>query len=107
MLHLTVRAYLNDNLPRRWIGRATGENNVMLKWPPLSLDLTPCNFFSWGYVKTLVCVPPLPANVNELKQRIIIALETVTQDMLHYVWEELDYRLEVCRVTGGAHIEHL
>ena len=28
---LTVRAYLNDNLPRRWIGRASGKDNVMLK----------------------------------------------------------------------------
>jgi len=50
---------------------------------------------------------PLPANVNQLKQKTAIALETVTQDMLHRVWEELDYRLAVCRVTGGAHIEHL
>jgi len=55
----------------------------------------------------MVYVPLLPANVNELKQRISIALETVTQDMLHRVWEELDYRLDVCRVTGGARIEHL
>ena len=31
VLHLTVRAYINDNLPRRWIKRARGENNVMLK----------------------------------------------------------------------------
>ena len=38
---------------------------------------------------------------------INIALETVTQDMLHRVWEELDYRLDVCRLTGGAHNEHL
>ena len=108
MLHLTVWAYLNDHLPRRWIGRASGENNVTLKWPPRLPDLTPCDFFLWGYVKTLVYVPhPLPANVNELKQRITIALETVTQDMLHHVWEELDFRLEVCWVTGGAHIKHL
>jgi len=34
----------------------------------------------------MVYVPPLPANVNELKQSITIALETVTQDMLHRVW---------------------
>ena len=44
VLHLTVRAYLNDNLPRRWIGRASGEDNVMLKWPPRSPD--PLQFFS-------------------------------------------------------------
>ena len=23
------------------------------------------------------------------------------------VWKELDYRVDVCRITKGAHIEHL
>ena len=87
--------------------RVGGEENVMLKWPPRSPNLTPCDFFLWGYVKTLVYVPSFPTNVNELKQKTTIALEIVTQDMLHRVWEELDYRLDVCRVTGDAHIEHL
>jgi len=27
--------------------------------------------------------------------------------MLTRVWQELEYRTEVCRVTRGAHIEHL
>jgi hypothetical protein len=24
-----------------------------------------------------------------------------------FVWKELDYRVDVCRITKGAHIEHL
>ena len=43
---LTVQAYLHYHLPRRWIGRAGGEDNVMLKWPPRLPDLTPAIFFS-------------------------------------------------------------
>jgi hypothetical protein len=27
--------------------------------------------------------------------------------MLHRVWDEFDYRVDVCRVTQGAHIEGL
>jgi hypothetical protein len=27
--------------------------------------------------------------------------------MLQRVWDELDYRVDVCRITKGAHIEHL
>jgi hypothetical protein len=27
--------------------------------------------------------------------------------MLTCVWQELEYRIDVCRVTHGAHIEHL
>jgi hypothetical protein len=32
---------------------------------------------------------------------------TIDRMMLQNVWNELDYRLDVCRVTQGAHIEHL
>ena len=31
----------------------------------------------------------------------------ITADMLQTVWNELDYRVDVCRITKGAHIEHL
>jgi len=27
--------------------------------------------------------------------------------MLQTVWNELDYRVDVCRITKGAHIEQL
>ena len=35
------------------------------------------------------------------------AIETIAADMLQTVWNELDYRVDVCRITKGAHIEHL
>jgi hypothetical protein len=37
----------------------------------------------------------------------ISAIETITADMLQTVWNELDYRVDVCRITKGAHIEQL
>ena len=40
---------------------------------------------------------------GELKVRIRTATETITADMRN----ELDYRVDVCRITKGAHIEHL
>jgi len=33
--------------------------------------------------------------------------EAITTDLLQTVWNELDYRVDVCRITKGAHIEHL
>ena len=80
---------------------------IVVKWPPRSLDLSLCDFFLWGFVKGLVFIPPLPANIEEMKQRNTAALENVTEDMLQRVWHELEYQLDVSRVTGGAHIEHL
>ena len=67
----------------------------------------PCNFFLYVYVKDQVYVPPLPASIPELKVRIRTATETITADTLQTVWNELDYRVDGCRTTNGAHIEHL
>ena len=64
-------------------------------------DATPCDFFLWGYVKDQVYVPPLPASIPELKVRIRTANETITADIRN----EIDYRVDVCRITMGAHIE--
>ena len=57
-------------------------------------------------MKGLVFLPLPPANIEEMKQRITAALETVSKDMLQRVWLKLEYRLDVSRVTGGSHIEH-
>jgi hypothetical protein len=72
-------------------------------WPPRSPDATARDFFLWGYVKDQVYVPPLPASIPELKVRIRTATETITTDMLQTVWNELHYRVDVCRITKGAH----
>ena len=42
-----------------------------------------------------------------MKNSITAAVETITPYLLSRVWQELDYRLDVCRVTKGALIEHL
>jgi hypothetical protein len=38
---------------------------------------------------------------------ITTAVVSVDEDMLRSVWTELDYRIDICRVTKGSHIEHL
>jgi hypothetical protein len=42
-----------------------------------------------------------------LKQRVITAVASVDEDLLLCVWNELDYRIDICRVPNGSHIEHL
>ena len=72
----------------------------------VSPDLTPCDFFLWGYIKDRGFVPPLPVSLNEMKPITTVAV-SVDEDMLRSVWTELDYRIDICRVTKGSHIEHL
>lgn len=105
--HHHVRDWLNVTVPDRWIGRHGPNDRACFAWPPRSPDLTPCDFFLWGFIKDRVYVPPLPADIPELRHRIEAAVAVITDDTLINVWEELSYRLDVCRVTKGVHIEHL
>ena len=58
-------------------------------------------------VEDRVSVPPLPVSLNELKQRITTTVASIDEDMLRSVWTDLDYRIDICRVTKGSRIEHL
>ena len=52
--HATITVMLGTSLtrlPHRWIGRGVNNGQHLLLWPPRSPDLTPCDFFLWGYVK--------------------------------------------------------
>ena len=50
---------------------------------------------------------PFEGGVHSFKREVACVKETITADMLQTVWNELDYRVDVCRITKGAHIEHL
>ena len=51
--------------PNKRIGR-----NGPVVWPPKSPDLTPCYFFLWGYMKSLVFKTPVETR-QELIARIL------------------------------------
>jgi hypothetical protein len=46
-------------------------------------------------------IPTLPPDVADLKVRIIEAVKNIDAPMLTSVWQELEYRIDVCRVTRG------
>ena len=46
-------------------------------WPPRSPDITPLDFFLWGYVKDKVFSTPVP-DITNLKGRITDAFATIT-----------------------------
>lgn len=96
---LHVTDHLNECFPQRWIGRGGPT-----AWPPRSPDLTPLDFFFWGYIKDIV-YKTVVADLEDLRRRIVAACATVTPEMLRNTWQELEYRLDICRATRGAHIE--
>jgi hypothetical protein len=44
-------------------------------------------------------------DLADLRQHIFEAVELITPHMLISTWQELEYRLDICRATTGAHIE--
>jgi hypothetical protein len=63
------------------------------------------DFLLWGFVKHNVYVPQLPTTLHELKTRIREACANNDQEILHTVWQEVEYRFDVARATCDAHIE--
>jgi len=58
----------------------------------------------WGFIKYVVYSRKV-RDVVDLRQRIIEAVELITPHMLINTWQQLEYRLDICRATTGAHIE--
>jgi hypothetical protein len=49
----------------------------------------------------------MPRDFPQLRQRIVEVVTDIDRQMLQRVWQELDYRIDICHVTKGGHIEHL
>ena len=50
---------------------------------------------------------PIPVDLPELGTRVIKAFQQINSDMLRRVWDEHDYRLDICIITRGKHMEHM
>ncbi|NSX83578.1 hypothetical protein GOM44_04430 [Wolbachia endosymbiont of Atemnus politus] len=75
-------------------------------WPPRSPDLNPCDFWLWGYLKSVVFRGPIQ-NLAELKTRITQHIHNITPDTLRSVVEHAVSRFQLVAENGGQHIEHL
>lgn len=96
-----VREWLNVVLPNQWIGRGGP-----VPWPARSPDLSPEDFFLWGYIKERVYANP-PATVEELQAKITDTCALITPDMIRAVLDEWSSRIAHCFACQGSHFEHL
>jgi hypothetical protein len=88
----------NETFPGRWVG-----SGAPTAWPPRSPDLIPLDFFAWGFIKDSVYSRTV-LDLADLRQRITEAVDLITPHMLINTWQQLEYRLDICRATTGAHI---
>jgi hypothetical protein len=92
------REFLDDTRINHWCGR-----DGPIPWPTNSPDLTPPDFFVWGYVKSLV-YGQRPQNEADVRQ-ITAAFVQITSEMLRATCRNLSARYELCRVRRGGHVE--
>ena len=95
---VNVRAWLDSKFPNRWIGR-----RGPIEWPPRSPDLTPCDFFLWGYLKDQVYSTRFQT-LDELKVRIREACATVTPEICGRVCDSVSERCQDCINRGGQQL---
>jgi hypothetical protein len=94
-----VGEFLDMHFPGRSVGR-----DGPISWPPRSADIMPHDFFLWGYVKDIVYKTPVDS-LDELKFRIVTAIETVPPQMLENTRGETECLLDTLRAMKGAHVE--
>ena len=94
-----VREWLDAQFAGRWIGRGGP-----IGWPARSPDLTPCDFFLWGYVKSRVYAVPV-TTMEQLKDRIKDAFAHIPTEMLMSAILAFRKRLMDCIEKRGKCVE--
>ncbi|GFU46889.1 uncharacterized protein TNCV_640401 [Trichonephila clavipes] len=69
-------------------------------WPP---DLTPADFWLWGYLKSRVYLSG-PSSLKELKDAIRREVSSIHPDVLHSTVAGFVTRLECLLPCGGGHV---
>ncbi|GFV59678.1 DUF4817 domain-containing protein [Trichonephila clavipes] len=87
---------LKDSLGDRLISRFGPAN-----WPPRSCDLTPLDYFLWGYVKSLVYADK-PQTLDHLEDNIHRVITDIRPQMLEKVIENWTSRLDYIRASRGS-----
>ncbi|GFV46932.1 uncharacterized protein TNCV_1270501 [Trichonephila clavipes] len=86
---------LKDTFGDRLISRFGPVN-----WPPRSCDLTPLDYFLWGYVKSLVYADK-PQTFDHLEDNIRRVIADIRPQMLEKVIENWTSRLDYIRASRG------
>ncbi|GFV94987.1 uncharacterized protein TNCV_1029851 [Trichonephila clavipes] len=87
---------LKDTFGDRLISRFGPVN-----WPPRFCDLTPLDYFLWGYVKSLVYADK-PQTLDHLGDNIRRVIADIRPQMLEKVIENWTSRLDYIRASSGS-----
>ncbi|GFS77383.1 DUF4817 domain-containing protein [Trichonephila clavipes] len=72
-----------------------------VNWPKRSCDLTPLDYFLWGYVKSLVYADK-PQTLDHLEDNIRRVIADIRPQMLEKIIENWTSRLDYIRASRGT-----
>ena len=75
-------------------------------WPPRSPDLSACDFFLWGYLKSKVYVNA-PNSLQDLRRNIERKIQKISRKTQQKVMSNFVWRLQECVRMNGGHLEHV
>jgi len=96
-----IMALLREKFPGRVISRFGDVN-----WPPRSCDLTPLDFFLWGYAKDRVYANN-PQTLDALKTNITQVMAEIPPEMCEKVVKNYLKRIACCRKSRGGHLNDI
>ena len=99
-------ANVSMNAVRQLFPEKNISRNGTIPWPPRSPDLSRCDFFLWGYLKSVV-YKTNPSTVTQLKENIRAEISTISQSLCKRVFENMRVRLEECVRLDGRHLENV
>ena len=96
-----IREFLTEFFQRRIIAL-----HHPREWPPRSPDLTPCDYFLWGYLKEKVFRTP-PADIIDLRIRITQECDQLKQNrpFVRRAVRDMIKRANICLERNGGHVE--
>ena len=77
-----------------------------ISWPVRSPDLTPCDYFLWGYLKAEV-FKHRPMTLQALKDAIRLKVARIPHDMLDRVMRNIRICLQQCIDNNGHHLQDI
>ena len=77
-----------------------------VQWPPRSCDITPLDFFLWGYLKSVVYLNKAKT-INVLKDNINCAVSDITPDLCEKMTQNWSSRMQFLKNSRGGHLEDI
>lgn len=98
----------NDSIAavREIFGKKLISKRGDINWPPRSPDLSPMDYFLWGYLKSKVYISN-PGSIEELKENICKEMQDIAPNIFRAVMENFRSRLQECKNKQGSHLDNV